>query len=405
VSTPSSPPRGGTPRRSSARTAASTSLRALLAIGSLSTLTPLSLLPLLPLVFGGPAWAAPPTSALVKFEEGTAAYKAGKYGDALVAFRASYQIEASPNTRFMIGSCYQALGQLGSAYSFFRRAAKEAEDRILATGDPRYAATRDAAQERLRELDPKVPRLVLKVSGEVPPGFYLAIDGVELPAASYGLPMELDVGEHTVLAVGPRVRRIEQVVLLGEGERREITLPVQRIETALIKLVFHSRPAGATVTLDGAPLAPELSDKPQYVNTGEHRVEVQAPGFRSLIWQERLRNNQEIALPIHFLQRPLTRRTPKWLFFTTATAALAALGVGIYFGIRARDAEEAELMKPDLLRIPSVRDEIKRDATIANALYGTAGGLGILSVVLGATAEWKTAVPALFRLERPGAEK
>lgn len=368
---------------------ASALLGALLALGPLSMAT---------------AMAAPPTSALVKFEEGTTAYRAGKYGDALVAFRASYQIEASPNTRFMIGNCYQALGQFGSAYSFFRRAAKEAEDRILATGDPRYAATRDAAQEKLRELDPKVPRLVLSISGEAPSGFYLAVDGVELPPASYGLPIEVDAGEHTLLAVGPRVRRIEQVVLLGPGERREITLPVQRIETALIKLVFHSRPAGSTVTLDGAPLAPELADKPQYVNIGEHRVEVQAPGFRSLVWQERLRNNQEIALPVHFMQRPLTRRTPKWLFFTSATAALAALGVGLYFGLRARDAEEAELSKPDLLRIPSVRDDIKRDALIANALFGTAGGLGVLSIVLGATAQWGHSVPTVFRLERPGAE-
>jgi hypothetical protein len=347
------------------------------------------------------ARAAPPTSALVKFEEGTAAFKAGKFLDALNAFRASYQIEASPNTRFMIGSCFEAMGKMGSAYSFFRRAAKEAEDRILATGDPRYAATRDAAQQRLRELEPKVARLTLRVSGDVPTGFYLAVDGTEVPQTSYGIPIELDEGEHYVLAVGPRIRRIEQLVVLGTGERREVTLPVQRIETALIKLVFHSRPADASVTLDGTPLPPDLADKPQYVNTGEHYVEAQAPGFRTVVWQDRLRNNQEVSLPIHFLQRPIGRRTPKWLFFTAAGASLAALGVGLYFGVRAHQAEQEQLMLDPLLRIPSVRTSIQNDATLANAMFGVSGGLGILSVVLGITTQWSRPVGAVFRLEAP----
>ena len=342
-----------------------------------------------------------PASALVKFEEGTAAYKAGKYLDALAAFRDSYQIEASPNTRFMIGTCFESLGKLGSAYSFFRRAAKEAEDRILATGDPRYAATRDAAQLRLRELEPKVPRLTVQVSGDTPKGFYLAVDGTELQQASYGIPLELDEGEHYILAVGPRIRRIEQLVVLGAGERREVTLPVQRIETAMIKLVFHSRPAGASVTLDGTPLPPELTDKPQYVNTGEHHVEAQAPGFRTVVWQDKLRNNQEISLPIHFLQRPTGRRTPKWLFFTVAGATLAALGVGLYFGVRAHQAEQEQPLHDPRLRIPSVRASIQSDATLANAMFGVSGGLGILSVILGATTQWSRPVGAVFRLENP----
>lgn len=374
------------------RAAGAARLGGLVALGTLA----------LPVVLAVPtARAAPPTSALVKFEEGTSAYKAGNYKEALLAFQTSYKIEASPNTRFMIGTCYHALGRLGSAYSFFRRAAKEAEDRILATSDPRYAATRDAAQLRLRELEPLVPRLTLKVSGDIPSGYYLALDGNEVPPASYGLPIEVDEGDHYVLAVGPRVRRIEQLVVMGAGERREITLPVQRIETALIQLVFHSRPAGATVTLDGTPLPPDLADKPQYVNTGEHHVEAQAPGYRSVYWQDRLRNNQEISLPIHFLQKPLGRRTPKWLFFTTATATLAVLGVGIYFGVHAQQSENEQLLLPELQRKPEIKTAIQSEAIIANALFGTSGGLAVLSVILGATTQWGRTVPTTFRLERP----
>lgn len=348
-----------------------------------------------------PGWAAPAATALSRFEQGTAAFREGRFEAALAAFQASQQLEASPNTRFMIARCQQALGRIGSAYSAYRKALAESEDRIRATADPRYAATRDAARARLAELEPTVPRLTLVVEGEVPPGFYLTIDDVLLPAAGLGLPIELDAGEHHIVGLGPRVRRIERSIRLSLGQREQISLSLHRIETALIQLMFHNRPAGAQLSLDGQALAPDLADHPQYVEVGEHRVEAKAPGFRSLWWQERLTAGGVVRLPLHFLPRVSLRRTPRWLFFATASVSLALLGAGIGIGAGAQAADAAQRQLPPLTRDPAIRQDIQGQATLTNVFVGIGGGLGAAAVVLSFTTAWQGSIPAQFQLRAP----
>lgn len=84
-------------------------------------------------------------AALKKFEDVRKAYDAGKFEEALLAFKASLELLASPNTRLYIARCYRALGKPASAYTTYRLASKAAQDRLNATGEKRYTATRDAA--------------------------------------------------------------------------------------------------------------------------------------------------------------------------------------------------------------------------------------------------------------------
>lgn len=346
-----------------------------------------------------PPQAAPAATALTRFEQGAAAFDARKYDEALRLFQASLQLESSPNTRLMIGRCQHALGRIGSAYTAYRRAAKEAEDRIRATADRRYVATREAAEAKMAELAATVPRLTIQVADPIPPGFYVTVDGTELAAVGLGVEMELDVGEHQIIALGPRVERVEQRVTLALGQRQQVTLPIRRIETGVLQLVFHNRPAGAAISLDGKSIPPDVADKPQYVTVGEHRLEGAAPGYRSLSWQGRLGVDQMVRLPIHFVVRPVLRRTPQWLFFTIAGASLAALGVGIGLGVSAQAAQDDQLAQNPLLRDPAVRQDIQNHALVANVMFGTAATLGIATAVLAFTTGWRAQVPSSFTLQ------
>jgi len=342
--------------------------------------------------------AAPAATALTRFEQGSTAFQSRRWEAALQAFQASLELEGSPNTRFMIGRCLHELGRIGSAYVAYRRASLEAEDRIRATGDARYTATRDAARAKMAELDARVPRLTIQVVGEIPTGFYVSVDGIPLAAAGLGVPLELDVGDHQIIATGPRVQRIERRVRLELGQRQDLQLSLQRIETATIQFVFHNRPSGALINLDNAAVSPDLAEKPQYVSVGEHRVDVSAPGYRALSWQEPLRANDVVQLPVHFLALPSWRRTPKWLFFATLGASMALVGAGIGVGVQAQNAEANQLALNPLERDPSVRLNIQHQALAANALVGSGGALALVAGVLAFTTAWRPQPAAQLQL-------
>lgn len=342
--------------------------------------------------------AAPAATALTRFEQGSTAFQGRRWEAALKAFQASLELEGSPNTRFMIGRCLHELGRIGSAYVAYRRASLEAEDRIRATGDARYTATRDAARAKMAEIDARVPRLTIQVLGEIPTGFYVSVDGIPLAAAGLGVPLELDVGDHQIIASGPRVQRIERRVHLELGQRQDLQLSLQRIETATIQFVFHNRPSGALINLDNAAVSPDLAEKPQYVSVGEHRIDVSAPGYRALSWQEPLRANDVVQLPVHFLALPSWRRTPKWLFFATLGASLALVGAGIGVGVQAQNAEADQLALNPLERDPGVRLNIQHQALAANALVGSGGAVALIAGVLAFTTAWRPQPAAQFQL-------
>ncbi len=342
--------------------------------------------------------AAPAATALTRFEQGSAAFRDRRFESALQAFQASLELEGSPNTRFMIGRCLHELGRLGSAYVAYRRAEREAEDRIRATADPRYTATRDAALAKMAEIDARVPRLTIRISGEVPAGFYASVDGSPLPPAGLGVPLELDVGDHEILGLGPRVQRIERRVHLEAGQRTELLLTLQQIETATLEFVFHNRPSGALINLDNSAVSPDLADKPQYVPVGAHRVDIAAPGYRALSWQESLRAGEVVQLPVHFLALPAWRRTPKWLFFATLGASLGLGAAGLGVGVRAKSAEAEQLAQNPLQRDPATRQDIQQQALLANALFGVGGGLVLLAGVLAFTTAWRPQPPSSLQL-------
>ena len=98
-------------------------------------------------------------ASLKKFDEGRAAFEARRFDEARLAFEASHELQASPNSLLYIGRCYRETGKLASAYVTLRRSAREAQDRLNATLEKRFAATRDAAASEAAELESRVPRL------------------------------------------------------------------------------------------------------------------------------------------------------------------------------------------------------------------------------------------------------
>ena len=125
-------------------------------------------------------------AGLKKFDDGRKAYDGGQFEEALNDFNASLQLLASPNTRLYVGRCYRALGKVASAYTELKLAAREAQDRLAASGEKRYGATRDAANDEAAQLEVKVPRLIVAVPSNPPAGYVVKVNGRELSQAAWG---------------------------------------------------------------------------------------------------------------------------------------------------------------------------------------------------------------------------
>ncbi|MBL9003461.1 MAG: hypothetical protein JNJ46_04390 [Myxococcales bacterium] len=272
---------------------------------------------------GTAAVAAPNNGdvADTQYRTGTREFAAGRYAKALAAFQASHELEPSPNTRFRIAQSQLLLGKIASAFLNFRRAAEEAAGRLRATNEKRFELTRRAAILEAAAIEPKVPHLVVAVPAQVPDGFSVSIDDVPLPRAAWGVSIEIDPGPHRIVAEAPRLRRYQTSIDLPAGGQQRVELPLQRIATASLALLFRSKPIGLAAYLDDQPLALEQLEIRHELDVGLHRVRVTAPGYAPFGWSAELADGEQRTVQVRLNQNS---GPPRWSFYTVTASAIAA---------------------------------------------------------------------------------
>jgi tetratricopeptide (TPR) repeat protein len=339
--------------------------------------------------------------ALKKFEEGKAAYEAGQFEAAVLAFQASNDLQPSPNSLLYLGRCYRALGRVASAYTSFQLSAKTAQDRLVASGEKRYAATRDAATEEGAAIAARVPHLTVAVPSDVPADFALQLDGQPLARAAWGVAIDLDPGAHEAQASGHRLEPFDAKVQLAERDQRRIDVVVKRVPTAVLAIHLRSRPAGIEVQIDGAPVDPGQAEAPRELDVGTHTLTVSAPGYLSFTWKKVLADREDAEVTVTLAQQPgpppprtvpttvvTSGGTPPWLFFTVGGAALVALGAGTYLGLDAQHRADAQTAMDPLLRDPAVQSSVRSESTFANVCFASSGVLALGAAILAFTTEW-----------------
>jgi hypothetical protein len=335
-------------------------------------------------------------ASLQHFDAGRKAFEAGQFQQALTEFKSSLELQPSPNTRLYIARCFRQLGKIASAFTNFKLTSREATDRLNATGEKRYGATRDAANTEAGEIEAKVPRLTVAVPSDVPEGFVVKLDGADLPKAAWGTATETDPGPHTIEATGPRLVPMTEKFDLREGQNKRVDLRAARQPTAFLSVQLRTQPAGLSIEIDGKPVELAVAEKKAGVDVGEHVVTVHAPGHSDFVWKKALANDEVVVVPVELKPnvtvgtKESSGGTPKWLFFVVAGASLVTLGAGTYVAIDAKDkSDEAQKVDP-LLREPAVRDDVKSQAMLGNILLAGGGVLGIGAVILAFTTKWKS---------------
>jgi tetratricopeptide (TPR) repeat protein len=281
--------------------------------------------------------AAPPVraddvaEAKVRFRRGAELYRASRWREAIAEFEAAYRLKPHGAIHFNVAQCRERLGEWAGALRGYHDYLREVPD----------AKDRAAVQASIRRIEERLAAVgvqALLVYSD-PPGAEVRLDGrprgttplhVVLPPGSYRLALALDGYEGVTeeVALAAAASRAFEVVLRPAPVAARSRGPVATPDLAVAK------PPSS-----GAPLAPTLPESPR----------------------ER-------------------RRVYTWVAAGTAVAAVAA---GAYFGVSARQDEDAI---PGIVNDPALADRTVRSAESnarrANVLYALAGGAAVAGVTL-----------------------
>jgi hypothetical protein len=146
------------------------------------------------------------------FEAADGLYRAGRFDEALTAFRASHEIVASANTRLMFARCLLALDRLLEARAEFLGTINDA-----GKGGGRYKQAQAAARAELGSLNERLAFVTITVTGEAS----AKIDDRELAPEEFGVALPALPGTTLVVATWTS----------GKTERRELALAAGAFET------------------------------------------------------------------------------------------------------------------------------------------------------------------------------
>jgi hypothetical protein len=131
-------------------------------------------------------------TARALFNDARDLMKAGRYPEACGKLESASRLYESSGLLLNLGDCYERVGRTASAWTEFGAAVTAAE---------RAGRMDDIAEAQRRQtaLEPKLSRLVIRVTADVP-GMVVRRDGSELARGAWGEAVPVDPGEHVVIA-------------------------------------------------------------------------------------------------------------------------------------------------------------------------------------------------------------
>jgi hypothetical protein len=210
-------------------------------------------------------------SAEALFREGRDLLRAGKVDAACAKLAASQQVEASSGTLINLADCHARQGRTASAWSEFLAAARLAR----AQGNPARTAE---AERRAREMEGRLSYLRVLVDAAVP-GLRVERDGQPLEPAELGTRLPVDPGEHELRASAPGHAPWATRVSVGAaGELRELRIPALASEGFAAPRPLPVAVAAVPLRGEGSQVAPP-SRLPAYLAGGAGLALVGVGGF------------------------------------------------------------------------------------------------------------------------------
>ncbi len=176
---------------------------------------------------------------------------AGRYAEACPKLETSERLSPASGTLLNLGDCYEHLGRIGSAWKAFEGAAARAK-----AGGKRERER--VARERAASLVPRLSRVVLVAPRSVPVDLVVELDGAPLAVVTWGAPLVVDAGAHTLVARASGRRSFSTTLgPVAEGQTLSFQMPELAHPSDSYSLSGSSAPASSRI--DGQRLGAIVS--------------------------------------------------------------------------------------------------------------------------------------------------
>lgn len=184
-----------------------------------------------------------PVAAETLFQDARSLMDRRVYSEACPKLVESQRLDPGVGTLMYLALCYEESGRTASAWSIYRSAESAA---INARQTERATIARD----RARALEPKLSKIVIRVTADAPHDLRVLRDGVELGRAIWGTKMPVDPGTHAISAsASGRSSWSSTFVAPAEGGDLIIDVPTLALaHTNSVRTVAVSSPASTALT-------------------------------------------------------------------------------------------------------------------------------------------------------------
>ncbi len=183
------------------------------------------------------------------FLAGDELFDAGRFEEAISAYRASHEIVRSPNSSLQIARSAKKIGRIEHAYRAYEKTVSVAQEAVSRDAK-KYAPTLEVAQKEFGELKASVALLTIKLI-EPPRGTELSVGKRRLQAQDLSQPLVVAPGDYAVVVNAPGKRTKSQQVSLAAASARTVSFD------------FESDPVAPPPPLSQeAPRKPPISAQP-----------------------------------------------------------------------------------------------------------------------------------------------
>jgi len=193
------------------------------------------------------------------FQQGRRALEAHDCAEASVKLTASLQLEPAVGTLISLAECEEETQKLAGARLHWQQAAILAD----AKNDPLRRGP--FARRMFEAVDPRVPRLLVRLAPSAPASSVFQRDDLALGRATLGIEVPVDPGAHIVAVSAPGRETRRYSVQLGEGEHKVLDVePGPEMMTARavgdLPTAEHSA-ASVQATAEAAAVPQATSDR------------------------------------------------------------------------------------------------------------------------------------------------
>jgi hypothetical protein len=207
--------------------------------------------------------------------QGIQDYREGKYAEALDLLKRAQALYDAPVHQHYIARCQRELGSWIEAAEGFRALSHRQLD---SSAPPQWQDAVTEAGRELSELEPRIPRLLIRVEPKSAEVSRLAIDDVEVPNAVIGMERLANPGTHHITLAAKGYRDTEQTVEAKAGESTEVKVVLERADAAKVVAPAGSASNGGTKDEGGAETPKKEKEKGRYELLFGLRLGAAVPG-------------------------------------------------------------------------------------------------------------------------------